>query len=223
MEHCFPAVLRTRNKQLSMNPPLHQARHEIVIVQKCLSNSEQRTNFPNMSSSVASPHLACILPICIGFPFAAAPDFATLSAAECGWLRLPTEERCVAQTETILIVDDNRDNLEILRTFLESRGYDVVDAADGRTALARVEEIRPVLVLLDVMMPGMDGWQVCRTIKNHPEFGDTRVIMVTAKGGFEDKVEGMRSGADDYIVKPIDLSELAEKVTRNLQASGPDS
>jgi DNA-binding response OmpR family regulator len=120
---------------------------------------------------------------------------------------------------TILVVDDNRDNLEIMRAFLESRGYTVAQAADGQTALARMEEVRPDLVLLDVMMPGMDGWQVCRTIKNHPDFASTRVVMVTAKGGFEDKYEGMRSGADDYVVKPIDLDELREKVERNLAAA----
>ena len=124
------------------------------------------------------------------------------------------------ETETILVVDDNRDNVEILRTFLESRNYHVAVAQDGKTALAMLEDVRPDLVLLDVMMPGMDGWQVCRTIKNHPEFGKTRVMMVTAKGGYEDKFEGMRSGADDYVVKPIDLKELAEKVKRNLAAGG---
>ena len=120
--------------------------------------------------------------------------------------------------ETILVVDDNHDNVEILQTFLESRGYRVAAATDGRTALAKLEEVHPALVLLDVMMPGMDGWQVCRTIKNHPDFASTRVVMVTAKGGFEDKFEGMRSGADDYVVKPVDLAELAEKVRRNLEA-----
>ncbi|HET7275562.1 MAG TPA: response regulator [Longimicrobiaceae bacterium] len=120
---------------------------------------------------------------------------------------------------TILIVDDNRDNLEILSAYLESRGYRVAEAPDGRTALAKMEEVRPDLVLLDVMMPGMDGWEVCRTIKNHPDYGNTRVVMVTAKGGYEDKFEGMRSGADDYVVKPVDLKELGEKVERNL-ASG---
>ena len=119
---------------------------------------------------------------------------------------------------TILVVDDNHDNVEILQTFLESRGYRVAAATDGKTALAKLEEVHPALVLLDVMMPGMDGWQVCRTIKNHPEFASTRVVMVTAKGGFEDKFEGMRSGADDYVVKPVDLGELAEKVRRNLEA-----
>ena len=125
--------------------------------------------------------------------------------------------------ETILVVDDNRDNVEILRAFLESRGYQVAAAPDGTTALAKLEEVNPALVLLDVMMPGMDGWQVCRTIKNHPDFGRTRVVMVTAKGGYEDKFEGMRSGADDYVVKPVDLQELAEKVERNLAAGGRQS
>jgi DNA-binding response OmpR family regulator len=125
----------------------------------------------------------------------------------------------VDKQTTILVVDDNHDNLEILRVFLESRGYVVVGAPDGKTALAKLEETRPELVLLDVMMPGMDGWQVCRTIKNHPDFGATKVVMVTAKGAFEDKFEGMRSGADDYIVKPVDLQELAAKVKRNLAAA----
>jgi DNA-binding response OmpR family regulator len=122
---------------------------------------------------------------------------------------------------TILVVDDNPDNVEILRAFLESRGYAVAQAPDGRTALARMEQVRPELVLLDVMMPGMDGWQVCRTIKNHPEFGgSTRVVMVTAKGAFEDKHEGLRAGADDYVVKPVDFKDLLGKVERNLAARG---
>jgi DNA-binding response OmpR family regulator len=121
---------------------------------------------------------------------------------------------------TILVVDDNRDNVEILRVFLESKGYEVAIAEDGKAALAKLEEVQPALVLLDVMMPGMDGWEVCRIIKNHPEFGRTRVMMVTAKGGYEDKFEGMRSGADDYVVKPIDLKELGAKVERNLAAAG---
>lgn len=122
------------------------------------------------------------------------------------------------EQQTILVVDDNHDNLQIMRVFLESRGYRVAEAMDGRTALAKMEDVQPALVLLDVMMPGMDGWEVCRTIKNHPNYGSTRVVMVTAKGGYEDKFEGMRSGADDYVVKPVDLKELADKVKRNLEA-----
>lgn len=132
----------------------------------------------------------------------------------------PLKRVALSSLATILVVDDNHDNVEIMTAFLESRGYHVASAEDGRSALARLEEIRPALVLLDVMMPGMDGWQVCRTIKAHPEFASIRVIMVTAKGGFEDKHEGMRSGADDYVVKPVDLDELAGKVERNLAAAG---
>ncbi len=124
---------------------------------------------------------------------------------------------------TILVVDDNRDNIEILRAFLVSKGYTVAEASDGTTALAQLEEVSPDLVLLDVMMPGMDGWQVCRAIKNHPDFGHTKVVMVTAKSGYEDKFEGMRSGADDYMTKPLDLKELMSKVQRNLAARDQDS
>ena len=119
---------------------------------------------------------------------------------------------------TILVVDDNRDNVEILRAFLESRGYRVASAADGKSALAKLDEVQPNLVLLDVMMPGMDGWEVARVIKNHPDFGDTRVVMLTARSGFADKQEGLRSGADDYIVKPIRLDDLATRVEKNLEA-----
>jgi two-component system, OmpR family, alkaline phosphatase synthesis response regulator PhoP len=132
--------------------------------------------------------------------------------------RASAEIIIVSKQATILVVDDNSDNVEILRALLESRGYTVASAMDGRSALAKLDEVRPDLVLLDVMMPGMDGWQVCRTIKNHPVYCNTRVVMVTAKGGYEDKFEGMRAGADDYVVKPIDMQELTEKVKRNLEA-----
>ena len=118
----------------------------------------------------------------------------------------------------ILIVDDDPDSLDIVRTFLESKGYHVVTAPDGRSALSKLGDVRPALVLLDVMMPGMDGWEVARMIKNHPDFGDTRVVMLTARSGFADKQEGLRSGADDYIVKPIRLDELAARVEKNLEA-----
>jgi DNA-binding response OmpR family regulator len=120
--------------------------------------------------------------------------------------------------DTILIVDDDPDSLDIVRTFLESKGYDVHTARDGRDGLAKVDEVEPDLVLLDVMMPGMDGWEVARVIKNHPEHGAIRVVMLTARSGFSDKQEGLRAGADDYIVKPIRLDELATRVEKNLEA-----
>ena len=118
----------------------------------------------------------------------------------------------------ILVVDDDPNSLDIVRTYLESKGYQVATALDGNEALARVEEVRPAIVLLDVMMPGMDGWEVARVIKNHPDFSTIRVIMLTARSDFADKHMGLRAGADDYLVKPIRLEELGDRVERNLKA-----
>lgn len=122
------------------------------------------------------------------------------------------------ENRNILVVDDDPNALDIVRTFLESKGYTVATAKDGADALAQLESVRPALVLLDVMMPGMDGWEVARIIKNHPQFGDTRVVMLTARSDFADKHEGLRAGADDYIVKPIQLRVLGDRVERNLKA-----
>ena len=119
---------------------------------------------------------------------------------------------------TVLVVDDDPNALDIVKTYLEAKGYVVATARDGNEALALLEEVHPALVLLDVMMPGMDGWEVARVIKNHPNFGRTRVVMLTARSDFADKHEGLRAGADDYIVKPIQLRELGERVERNLKA-----
>jgi DNA-binding response OmpR family regulator len=119
---------------------------------------------------------------------------------------------------TVMVVDDDPNALDIVRTYLESRGYRVATAKDGNEAIAQLETVRPAIVLLDVMMPGMDGWEVARLIKNHPDFSSTRVVMLTARSDFADKHEGLRAGADDYIVKPIQLRELGERVERNLKA-----
>ena len=119
---------------------------------------------------------------------------------------------------TVLVVDDDPNALDIVKTYLEAKGYTVAIAKDGNEALAQLEKFNPALVLLDVMMPGMDGWEVARVIKNHPTFGRTRVVMLTARSDFADKHEGLRAGADDYIVKPIQLRELGERVERNLKA-----
>jgi CheY-like chemotaxis protein len=119
---------------------------------------------------------------------------------------------------TILVVDDDPNSLDIVRTFLESRGHTVATASDGKEALAKLEEVQPAVMLLDVMMPGMDGWEVARVVKNHPGFRDVRVIMLTARSDFTDKHQGLRAGADDYIVKPIRLEDLGQRVERNLKA-----
>ena len=117
----------------------------------------------------------------------------------------------------ILIVDDNQDNLEIVRSYLEARGYPITIAHSGEEALALFETVKPALVLLDVMMPGRDGWDVCRVMKQHPTLGKTvRIIMVTALNELGDKREALETGADDYVEKPFDLSKLAATVDRNL-------
>ena len=118
----------------------------------------------------------------------------------------------------ILVVDDNHDNAEIIRQYLETRGYPMTVAHSGDEALALFETIRPAVVLLDVMMPGRDGWEVCRMMKQHPELGRTvRVIMVTALDEWQDKREALQIGADDYVEKPFDLPTLAATEQRNLE------
>jgi two-component system response regulator VicR len=117
----------------------------------------------------------------------------------------------------ILVVDDNHDNAEIIRQYLEIRGYPITVAHSGDEALALFETVRPAVVLLDVMMPGRDGWEVCRAMKQHPTLGRTvRVIMVTALDEWQDKREALQIGADDYVEKPFDLPKLAATVQRNL-------
>ncbi len=117
----------------------------------------------------------------------------------------------------ILVVDDNRDNAEIIRQYLEVRGYPITVATSGEEALALFENVKPALVLLDVMMPGRDGWEVCRVMKQHPDLGKSvRIIMVTALNEMEDKQEALQTGADDYVEKPFDLATLAATVQRNL-------
>src|SRR5215203_4043011 len=117
----------------------------------------------------------------------------------------------------ILVVDDNHDNAEIIRQYLEIRGYPITVAHNGDEALAVYETVRPAVVLLDVMMPGRDGWEVCRMMKQHPVLGkNVRIIMVTALDAWDDKREALQLGADDYVEKPFDLPTLAKTVQRNL-------
>jgi len=117
----------------------------------------------------------------------------------------------------ILVVDDNHDNAEIIRQYLEIRGYPITVAHSGDEALGVFETVRPALVLLDVMMPGRDGWEVCRMMKQHPTLGrSVRVVMVTALDEWQDKREALQIGADDYVEKPFDLPTLAATVQRNL-------
>lgn len=117
---------------------------------------------------------------------------------------------------SVLVVDDNRDNIAIMRDFLTVRGYPVTVAYDGLEAVRLYEEVRPAIVLLDVMMPGRSGWEVCRLIKAAVQApGEVRVIMVTALDQWEDKRQALVDGADDYLEKPFGLADLVAAVERN--------
>lgn len=109
----------------------------------------------------------------------------------------------------ILVVDDDRNINELLRLYLEKEGYTVASTYDGADAIKKFDDHKPDLVLLDIMLPGMDGWQVCREIRKH---SSKPVIMITAKGETFDKVLGLELGADDYIVKPFDAKEVVARI-----------
>ena len=120
------------------------------------------------------------------------------------------------QRTPILVVDDNKDNAEIMRQYLEAQGYPITVAYNGEEALGLLDTAKPSIVLLDVMMPGKDGWETCRLMKQHPVLGKTmRIIMVTALNAWDDKREALQTGADDYVEKPFDLPELAKTIQRN--------
>ncbi len=112
----------------------------------------------------------------------------------------------------ILIVDDHEDNVELLRARLEARGYDVDAAMDGQEALDRVRAGPPDLILLDVMMPRMSGFQVCRRLKGDPKTKDIQVLMVTALNELGDIEQATECGTDDFVSKPVNKFELLTRV-----------
>ena len=111
----------------------------------------------------------------------------------------------------ILIVDDCQDNVEILRELLQAE-YALETAGNGQQCLEKIRLFSPDLVLLDIMMPGIDGYEVCRQIKSSPIGGFTQVILLSGKATPHDRLEGYRAGADDYVVKPFDHDELLAKI-----------
>jgi CheY-like chemotaxis protein len=113
-----------------------------------------------------------------------------------------------AMSGTVLVVDDNDDNLRIINEILRTRGYTVRLARDGESALRALEQERPDVILLDVMMPEMDGLQVLDHIRSNPAHASVPVILVTAKGQDEDVLAGYKSGADYYITKPFTARQL---------------
>jgi two-component system, OmpR family, phosphate regulon response regulator PhoB len=123
----------------------------------------------------------------------------------------------ISTMSKILIVEDDPDIRELLRFNLEKAGYTLFLAEDGETALTLARKHSPELILLDLMLPGVDGLEVCRTLKKDPELQRLPIIMVTAKGEELDRVVGLELGADDYVVKPFSLREVVLRIRKLLE------
>jgi CheY-like chemotaxis protein len=121
------------------------------------------------------------------------------------------------KTPVVLVVDDNQQNLELLQAYLEDMDCVTVPAYDGPEALELISASPPDLILLDVMMPKMSGFEVCKRIKNDPKTSDIPVIMVTALNEFGDIERGIDSGTDDFISKPVNKLELVTRVKTMLK------
>lgn len=120
----------------------------------------------------------------------------------------------------ILVVDDDINICELLRLYFEKEGYTVTTVNDGKSAVETLHESVPDIVLLDIMMPGLDGWETCREIR---KFSEVPIIMISAKGETFDKVLGLELGADDYIVKPFDTKEVVARVKAILRRVGSNT
>jgi len=115
--------------------------------------------------------------------------------------------------QKILIVDDEPGIITLLKTRLSANGYEVITGANGQDALSQIKGQHPDLVILDVMMPPPNGFQVCRTVKDDPELKNIPIILLTAKSAESDKFWGVESGADAYVTKPYNPEELLAQVT----------
>lgn len=126
----------------------------------------------------------------------------------------------IMSAEKILVVDDDSNICELLRLYLEKEGYTVFLASDGGKALEMFEKENPNLLLLDIMLPVLDGWQVCREIRKKSQ---VPIIMLTAKGETFDKILGLELGADDYVVKPFETKEVIARVKAVLRRAAPQT
>lgn len=117
----------------------------------------------------------------------------------------------------VLVIDDDKNTCELLRIYLEKEGYNVMLSFDGEEAVVKFNALKPDIVLLDIMLPTLDGWQVCREIRKR---SNVPIIMITAKGETFDKVLGLELGADDYVVKPFDAKEVVARVKAVYRRAG---
>ncbi|MCE7791340.1 response regulator transcription factor [Salipaludibacillus sp. CUR1] len=120
--------------------------------------------------------------------------------------------------DKILIVEDDADIRELTSLYLKKKGFEVITAENGAAALKLAETADPQLILLDVLLPGMEGFDICREIRNKT---DTPIIFLSCKRSSSDKIKGLNAGGDDYITKPFDLAELEARIRANLRRNGP--
>lgn len=120
------------------------------------------------------------------------------------------------QNNKILIVDDERDIVETLSFMLKAKGFECISAYDGEEGLNLAKNSSPNLVILDVMMPKINGYKICRLLKFDQKYKDIPIIMITARSQEEDKLIGEETGADEYITKPFEFSEVLEKINKYL-------
>jgi two-component system alkaline phosphatase synthesis response regulator PhoP len=129
----------------------------------------------------------------------------------------------MVQRKKVLVVEDEQDIRDLLRYHLEQEGYKVLEAEEGELALALIRRERPSLVILDIMLPGMSGLDICRAIRQDDETERLPIVMLTAKAAESDKIVGLEIGADDYVTKPFSPRELLARVRAVLRrAQGPD-
>jgi two-component system alkaline phosphatase synthesis response regulator PhoP len=124
-------------------------------------------------------------------------------------------------SKKILIVEDERDVVKLLRYNLEKEGFRVATVADGSLALAEMRREEPDLVILDLMLPGMDGLEVCRQVRRHDKYSSVPILMLTARSEEADRVVGLELGADDYVTKPFSMRELVARVRALLRRHEP--
>lgn len=121
----------------------------------------------------------------------------------------------------VLVVDDEENIIEFIRLGLRYEGFQVESASDGEQGITAAQRINPDLIILDIMLPGIDGLEVCRRLRSNPITRDIPILMLTAKDEVRDRITGLRTGADDYLTKPFDFDELLERIRAILRRSHP--
>lgn len=122
------------------------------------------------------------------------------------------------EQQTVLVVDDSPTEMHVIRGILEKGGYQVITAVDGESGVAEAKHSKPDLILMDVVMPGLNGFQATRQLSRNPETSEIPIIMVTTKSQETDRAWGLRQGAREYVVKPVAAGELLNKIRSILNA-----